>query len=330
MTTQRRPFLSFSVRLDGVWDVITLLALAGSWLGLLGRWHWLLDLFSHFRWQYLLLAALAVLWSWWRKRRTVLGVSIATLVLNAWLIGSLWWHTQGPDEISRSSLRIVSFNVLTSNRHYHEVIDHLQAADADILFLVEIDDSWAEALEPLKASHPHHLFLPRQDNFGLALLSRLPLLELRKLNTREAESEAFSFAMPSIEARLSRDGQELTLIGTHPLPPVGKLQSISRNSQLTEIARYVQSLGQAAMVLGDLNSTPWCEGMRSLRSLGSLDFRATSPPWQPTWRVNSVLAIPIDHVLCTPPLVIVKREIGSDVGSDHRAQIIDVGWPSPH
>jgi hypothetical protein len=44
----RRPFLSFSVRLDGVWDVIIVLALAGSWIGLLGQWHWAFDLFSHF------------------------------------------------------------------------------------------------------------------------------------------------------------------------------------------------------------------------------------------------------------------------------------------
>lgn len=323
----RRPFFSFSVRLDGVWDVIIVLALVGSWIGLLGHWHWAFDLFSHFRWQYLLIASIAVLWCWWRKRRLVLCISIATLFLNAWLVGRLITGTVDSEMAPGSRLRIASLNVLTSNDQDRAVIDHLQAANADIIFLMEIDSKWEKALAPLKATHPHHLFLPRQDNFGLALLSRLPLDDLKVVEGFASASEVNFFSLPSIEARLKKDGQELILIGTHPLPPGGRMQWKSRNNQLAGIASHVQSLGQAAVVLGDFNSTPWCEGMRSLRSLGSLDFRSTAPPWQPTWRVNSVFAIPIDHVLCTPPLVIVKREIGSDVGSDHRAQIMDVGWP---
>ena len=92
-----RPFLSPSVRIDGVLDVLILLALSGSWLGLLGKWHWFLDLFSHFRWQCLLISAIAVAWSFWRKRRAVAWISIITVVLNSWLIGSLIVTTKPSD-----------------------------------------------------------------------------------------------------------------------------------------------------------------------------------------------------------------------------------------
>jgi len=48
--------------------------------------------------------------------------------------------------------------------------------------------------------------------------------------------------------------------------------------------------------------------------------------WKPTWRVSSPLAIAIDHALTSKSLVITAREIGPGVGSDHRPQIIDLGW----
>lgn len=317
-----RPFLSFSVRLDGVFDVICVLALSGSWLGLLGRWHWVLDLFGHFRWQYLFIAALAVGWSLWRRRRWVVSISIATLLLNVWLIGRLSLASCEPEAVSGPRLRLLSLNVLTSNLQHQAVMEHLRSANADVLFLMEIDSVWAAALESLKGTYPHQKIVPREDNFGLALLSRLPLEDLKVV---EGFGD-FAWAMPSIEARVSKDGREMVLIGTHPLPPVGRWQWQSRNRQLANIAQHVRSLGKPTLVVGDLNSTPWCEGMRSLRHLGALDFRSISPPWQPTWRVNSVLAIPIDHVLCSPPLIIVERVIGAEVGSDHRSQMIEVGW----
>ena len=45
--------LSKSLRVGDVFAGLFLLALIPSWLGLLGQWHWGLDLLSHFRWQYL-------------------------------------------------------------------------------------------------------------------------------------------------------------------------------------------------------------------------------------------------------------------------------------
>jgi len=46
----------------------------------------------------------------------------------------------------------------------------------------------------------------------------------------------------------------------------------------------------------------------------------------PSGGAGTVLGIPIDHALATPPLVIARRRIGPDVGSDHRPQLLEVGW----
>lgn len=327
----RRPFLSPSIRLDGVVDVVVLLALSGSWIGLLGHWHWFADLFAHFRWQYLIVSLLAVLWSFWRGHRKVAGLSVMTLMLNAWLIGSLTVRTStfGQNAASPENVRVVSLNVLTSNKRHGEVLEYLHSCDADLIFLMEVDDVWSSAMEPLIATHPHHLVHPQSDNFGIELFSRLPLQELRVVHEFQMGPDIGPYTTPSVAARLQIGTRELLFYGIHPVPPAGSTAWQSRNDQLRAIAYQVAASKTPALVMGDFNSTPWCEGMRVIREAGCLDFHSSSPPWQPTWRVTSAFAIPIDHTLCTSSLIITRRQIGPDVGSDHRPQWVEVHWAEP-
>jgi endonuclease/exonuclease/phosphatase (EEP) superfamily protein YafD len=291
-----------------------------SWMGMFGGWHWFLDLFSHFRWQYLLASVVAVAWAAWRRQRKVMLLAVITLVLNAGLIGQLAWHPR----ISREAvsddfrLRVLSLNVLTSNTHKQAVLDHVLASDADVVFLMEVNQGWMSALSALKAKYPHVLARPRQDNFGVALFSRIPW-------TGEDVPWLGEADVPSLEVHLSHQAHELVLLGTHPVPPVGGDYAALRNEQLRLLAEHVAKLGGAVLVVGDLNSSPWSEGMRIVTRNGGLGFRSIAPPWTPTWRAGTPLAIPIDHALCTAPLVIVERSVGGDVGSDHRSLNITVG-----
>lgn len=313
-----RPFFSSSVRLEGFVNVALLLALAGSWLGLLGRWHWLLDLFSHFRWQYAGICLLAIGWALWRRRRWIVAAAVASLILNGWLIGSL---AKGAVKTTGASLRIVSLNVMTSNPNKEGVLRYLQGTHADVIFLMEVDAAWMRKLEVLKVTHPHGLIQPRQDNFGVALFSRVPLKEVKVVRDRVSE-------LPSIQARLVNEGKEWVIYGTHPLPPMGAEGTRLRDVQLKSVAAHVGGLDVPALVIGDLNSTPWSEGMSLIQAGGKLGYGGAGNAWKPTWRAGSIFGIAIDHALCTAPLIIVRREIGPDVGSDHRAQVVEVGWDS--
>lgn len=326
-------FFSHRVRLAGMVDVLMMLGLAGSWLGLLGQWHWGLDLFSHFRWQYGVVCLLALVWAGWGKRRGVLIVALATLGLNVWLIAGSHGEegrTAGPAAAGvapAGGLRLVSLNVLTSNGNHAAVLEFLREKEADVIFLMEIDRVWVRALEPLLTTHPHHLFRPSGDNFGLALFSRLPVEELRVLSGNELAALTDSpseYVTDSVEVRLKLAGRDLSVIGIHPVPPMGAAYSRARDSQLRALAQHVDALTHPVVVVGDFNATPWSHGYRILTSGGKL--QAAPDAWKPTWRAGSIFALPIDHVLSTPPLVIRLRGIGRDVGSDHRGQVIDLGW----
>lgn len=298
---------------------LALVALVPSWLGLLGGWHWLLDLCAHFRWQYLVASVFVVVWATWQKWRKVSAFAVLTLLLNAFLVGRVAWHSPPADSVAKDfSLRVLSLNVYTANQNTQAVLEHLMSSDADVVFLMEVGQKWAVALESLAAKYPYRIAEPRPDNFGLALFSRIPWEEQELLWFGGAR-------VPSVQIRLKHQGRELVIIGTHPVPPIGAQYSGWRDQQLELLSRHVVQASLPVLVVGDLNSTPWSAGMRFATS-GNLDFRSVDPPWVPTWRARSVFAIPIDHALATAPLVISHRVVGPDVGSDHRSLAVSVGW----
>jgi endonuclease/exonuclease/phosphatase (EEP) superfamily protein YafD len=314
-------FFSTRVDVSGLISACMIIGLCTSWLGLLGRWYWVLDLFSHFRWQHLLISLVAVVWAGWSRTRATFAMAVATLLLNAGLIGQLAL-TQDLKKATLASdfhLRVVSLNVLTSNTNHDGVLRYLRTVDADVIMLMEVDDHWAQSLQPLAQSHPHHIVEARYDNFGIALFSRLPLdgLEIVDISTSE---------VPSVEARLKIAGRELSIIGTHTLPPTASSFSASRDDQLATIALRVRRSSRPTVLVGDFNATPWSHGLRLVQADGILGYRSLQPAWTPTWYGSPLLAIPIDHVLCSAPLIVVKRSVGPDVGSDHRALLVDLGW----
>jgi endonuclease/exonuclease/phosphatase (EEP) superfamily protein YafD len=259
-------------------------------------------------------------WALWCKRRRIVVLAALTLLLNALLIGRLSWHP----EVSRAAvapdfaLRVVSLNVLTSNQDTQAVLDYLTRADADVIFLMEVDQRWIAALQPLHAQYPHRILQPRADNFGVAMLSRIPW-------SRGDVVDVGPAGVPSVEIGMTHHGRDFVLIGTHTIPPVGPGHAAVRDHHLAALAQRVQQLRAPVLVVGDLNATPWSVGVRVAMG-GNLGFRSLAAPWTPTWRARSVFAVPIDHALCSAPLVIVQRTVGPDVGSDHRPLQITAGW----
>ena len=303
-----------------VLGTLALLALLPSWLGLLGGWFWVLDLFAHFRWQYLIVSAVIVAWAAWRRRRGILALAGPTLLLNALLIAQLGWQPQ----VSHASLaddfalHVVSLNVLYDNRHRQAVLDYLLASDADVVLLLEVNQRWLGALQPLQAKYPYHIELPRSDAAGLAFYSREPWEKADIVRFGER-------GIPSVEVRMTHQGRKLILIGAHPLSPVDGRRARLRERQFAWLADHVRHLDEPVLVVGDMNATPWSAGLR-LATSGNLGFRSLSAPWTPTWHARSIMAIPIDHALCTAPLVVTRRAVGPDVGSDHRPLEVSIGW----
>lgn len=314
--TAKPSLLKMSVSFGGFCEVAAYLSLTGTWLGSFGRFHWMLELVSHFRLQYAVVCLLVLLFALLRRRSLLVLVSVVSLLWNAQIV--LAFHqTAPPATTSGRPLRVITLNVLSSNERPLTAIDHVMAADADIVCLLEVDHGWDAFLEPLRVKYPERMEDLTAGNFGIACYTRLPVKssEIRRHTP---------WGLPSVLFNLDHFGRSLTFLGTHPLPPINAENAQAWRDHLSGIAALATSIHDEMIVAGDFNATPWCEGMRLLREAGGLDFRSTDPVWPPTWGLNLPMMIPIDHVLVKGGLTVQKRIIGPDLGSDHRPVTVEI------
>jgi endonuclease/exonuclease/phosphatase (EEP) superfamily protein YafD len=159
---------------------------------------------------------------------------------------------------------------------------------------------------------------PREDNFGIALFSRLP-------STNSELIELGKAGVPSIATTIFVGGQEVFLLGTHPLPPGSAEYARLRNEQLQEIAALIRRHDMAAIVLGDLNCTPWSPYFTDLIRDSGLKNASQQrglfgswPAWLPLAR------IPLDHGLVSPTIRIIQKWTGPPVGSDHLPLVLEL------
>ena len=314
-TTLRPPGFKGLIQAGGTFVALSTV------LGHAGRYHWTLDLFAHFRVQYFVLLAVAALlhafmrsWRW-----TVFFGAFA-----AWNLCLLLPFYAG-DRIDASApnpcrIRVLSLNVHTESTAYDKVIALLREEKPDVAFLMEIDAKWLLRLQDLSDEFPKILADPRPDNFGVALLSREPWTDIRIEHLGDAD-------VPSIAVDYVRCDKRFTIFGTHPVPPPTPETFRLRNQQLDAVADYLSRATNSVILAGDLNVTPWSYWFRRFVARTRLNDTAPGFGVRPTWFGPSfIFGIPIDHMLVSGDLRVVSRRISRDVGSDHRALIVDLDF----
>ena len=72
--------------------------------------------------------------------------------------------------------------------------------------------------------------------------------------------------------------------------------------------------------------TPWSPWLGDFEAQSGLKLATGGNEIIPTWYVKPIfpLGLVLDHVLISDNLRCIRREIGPDVGSDHRAVIVAV------
>ncbi|EKD83043.1 MAG: Endonuclease/exonuclease/phosphatase family, partial [uncultured bacterium] len=201
-------------------------------------------------------------------------------------------------------------NVNTRLGDAAKVSEFIRETNPDIIVLEETNSKWLSDLAWLHTSYPHTLAEPRDDNFGIALFSRLPFARSKVINL-------IGPGLPSILAVVKTEQGDLHILATHPLPPVSSEYSIWRNEQLAQLPKYVNAT-QPTLLLGDLNLTPWSYHFRKLLQETGLRDSSQGYGVQPSWPNNNpFLRLPLDHVLHSPDIVVLRRTVGPDVKSDH-------------
>lgn len=304
---------------------VLVLATAGTLavlIGFAGRWHWYADLFAHLRPQYCIGLGIICVFAFALKQRAAALVALAGWMINgaALVPHAKSWATPGSTATGQT-WTIVSINLLQGNREPARVVRYLEETRPDIVVFQEVTERLAKELEPLHGQYPYRVVRSAKDQFGLALFAREQPLEtsVEVVGNRAKDIALF--------ARWESPGGSFALAAIHPDKPDKEWKAANRAQYLGNIVRWTDTSrkrGDAVVVLGDFNATPWSHSMQTLLTQTHLrnanDRRIFGASWS-AWQPHQLL---IDHALLSEDWALHRCEIGPDVGSDHRPLFVRV------
>jgi endonuclease/exonuclease/phosphatase (EEP) superfamily protein YafD len=307
-------FFKPNLRLKGLLTAVGALTAAATLAGFLGKYAWAFDLASHFRVQYFLVLLLLSAGFFFTRRRWLGTGAMALAAVNFAVILPLYL---GGHDAEGPTYRVMLINVNSRNRDAEAVLEAIERNQPDFLVIEEVNERWMKDLKPLHEAYPYSIVEERIDNFGIALLSRHAFTD----SGIDCIGEAF---LPSVHAVFTVDGNPLTLIGTHPLPPANPGYAAFRNEQLARLPAYLARFPGPLLLLGDLNVSPWSYYYGKFLDDTGLEDSSEGRGVQPTWPPLPLpFSIPIDHCFHNSGIGIANKRIGRPIGSDHLPVIVD-------
>ena len=251
------------------------------------------------------------------------------------LVGVLLWQSTwvGPylpgapravksceERVESNRIALLTTNVLQKNRDVHRLIEIIREADPDLILTVEVDQWWTERLsEGLTARYPNKISYPLSNGYGLALFTRLELIE-------PGVQFILDDAIPSIKTGVRlRSGSIVEIYGVHPRPPSVLQDTTERDIELVRVATKIKERGAPAIVLGDLNDVAWSPTTAMFMKTGGLldprrgrGFYNTYPARWPGLRY------PLDYIFSTSHFKICSMRVLPSFGSDHLPLIAEL------
>lgn len=283
---------------------------------LVGQWHWLLDLASHYHLQYTIGLGVGLLLLLIRRAvRWPLLIPALALGVNLWLVVPFLVAapaTAAAATQPQTPLRVMALNISTSNAGYDKVVALIRERQPDFVFMSEVrEDLLAVLRAELTESYPYLHAEPSRMTLGIAFLSRQPFLtvETVKLNDRWRRY---------LRAQLEWQGEPVTIVGIHPLPPMNGEWAASRDGGIALMGELANTADTPFILLGDLNASPWSQPMRRLMATTDLRYALQGYGVWPTWHLaGPLLGAPLDYVLVSPHWTVIDYVEGGDIGSDH-------------
>ena len=288
-------------------------------LGFGGKHNWLLDLFAHPRIYYFFYFFLVFLFSLVRKKWKP---ALFSGLIFLGIISSLSrFYLPIHNSKTESSLKVASINLWSGNRKHMEVRKYIHDMDFDIILLQEYTPRWDNYLSNLKQKYPYQEKEVRDDNFGIALMSK------RKIE--EVEFEKLSkYGLPTIIGKFKIGEKDLSIIGTHPVPPTARIPFHDRNEQFKKLNKIVRDLEKEneVVLMGDFNCTSFSPNFSLLTEASTLrDSRLGFGLLTTWWAEVEFIHITLDHALVSDGIEVVNRSVGPFIGSDHLPVELEIG-----
>lgn len=212
----------------------------------------------------------------------------------------------------QSPVTFLAANVLMENRDTSLLAGLIDRTDPDVLFLMETDQHWLDALYDQLQGYSTVVALPRDDHYGLIFATRLDRQKAEVVYLSDDDT-------PTLLAELqSPDGYPFHFVGLHPRPPVPGQDTDERDEQTRKSATFAQRASIPVISMGDFNDVAWSRSARAFKRAGDYvdprvgrGFLASFNANHPIWR------FPIDQLYFTDGVGLVSFGRGDYVASDH-------------
>jgi endonuclease/exonuclease/phosphatase (EEP) superfamily protein YafD len=276
--------------------------------------HFAVQMFTHFRLQYAIIAFLLCIAFVVMRDGWYAVVLLAAAALNASFV--IPWYAGDATDIGASAYKVLNANVHARNGAHEKLLDLVAAEQPDLVVLQEVTPEWAQSVQSLAADYPHRLVEPRDGSFGIALFSRYPFNSSVSIDSGPGSP-------PILVVTINVAGREISVIGAHPVIPLPRRNYEARNAQLEGIGKLLQQMQNPRILVGDLNATMWDPHYESLENRTWLRNARKGFGIVPTWPTFLPFAmIPIDHVLVSEDVGVIDARTGPRIGSDHLPLVV--------
>jgi endonuclease/exonuclease/phosphatase (EEP) superfamily protein YafD len=223
--------------------------------------------------------------------------------------------------IKQNTLRLLTANVYMENTHTPDVQALIEKHQPDLVLLLETNETWRQALQPLEKSYPYQLLYPLENTYGMLFYSRLPIKQ-HKLRFLVQDD------IPSIYVQLElASGQLVHFFGVHPMPPspTEHYRSTERDAELLLVGKESRKLEGPVIVAGDLNDVAWSHTTRLFQRVsGLLDPRVGRGLFSTFHARYFFLRWPLDHVFVSHHFELETMTRLPNCGSDHFPMLVSL------
>jgi endonuclease/exonuclease/phosphatase (EEP) superfamily protein YafD len=249
--------------------------------------------------------------------RAAAGLGALTGFLLTLAVWPQWFPKASAPNPDAAVVRVYSANLFYLNDDTARIRRSIEAADADIVVLIELASDPARNIDQLLAGYPHRAASMRLDQTRgpsrSLIASRWPLAG------RQDQPDGLHAVAATVRTPLG----PINVVGVHLTRPWPFQHSWGQISQTMALDAIVDGLEGPVVVAGDFNSVSSARiGKQIRRDIGL----RPAPGFPGTWPSDlpSAVGITIDQVYASPDLAFVSRRLGRPTGSDHRPVVTEI------
>jgi endonuclease/exonuclease/phosphatase (EEP) superfamily protein YafD len=236
-----------------------------------------------------------------------LVVAIAHLLLVAPLVTQ---ESSAPKWAASAPTTSVAYaNALFTNRSNDEIVQQFMAADADVIVVVELTETFVDAAQRggLNDRYPFQQLFPQPSPAGEGIWSKTAL-----------QTSTAPIWRDTPDVLISVGTQQVRIVAAHPIPPIS-------NARLwrQQMAAFGELDPAATLLIGDFNSTRFHPPMRTLLNNGWRDaHEVLGQGFSRSWPQDGLPLIGgvgrIDHALFGSGTFPMTMRALAIPGSDHQ------------